>query len=121
MVRWPEPYGERALALFFATIQTILHVQDGNGRALDFLANDDETLSHAANGFLACDDFPEPGTRAGLPPNRVRRMLADTAGHKTAIQTLLKKSFLPPKLRARYADTLAGRRPRLRYPLAGAA
>ena len=121
MVRWPEPCGKRALALFFTTIQSILHVQNGNGRALDLLTTDDETPSHAANGFLACDDFPELGTRTGLPPSPVRRVLADTAGHEAAIQTLLKKSILPPELRARYADTLTGRQQRLRYPLAGAA
>ena len=120
MVRWPEPCGERALALFFATIQSILHVQDGNGRTLDLLTAD-ETPSHAANGFLAGDNFPELGTRTGLPPSRMRRVLADTTGHEATIRTLLKKSILPPELRARYADTLAGCRQRLRYPLAGAA
>lgn len=107
--------------MFFAIIQSILHVQDGNGRTLDLLTADDETPSHAANGFLAGDNFPELDTRTGLPPSRMRRVLADTTGHEAAIQTLLKKSILPPELPARYADTLAGRRPRLRYPLAGAA
>ena len=61
------------------------------------------------------------GIRLGLPPSRVRRLLADIVGHEAATQALLEKSFLPPDLRARYAATLAGRRQRLRYSLAGAA
>ena len=89
MVRWLEPCGERALALFFATIQSILHVQDGNGLTLDLLTTDDETPSHAANGFLAGDNFPELGTRTGLPPSRMRRVLADTTGHEAASDTQL--------------------------------
>ena len=93
MVRWPEPCSKQALALFFATIQSILHVQDGNGRTLDLLTADDETPSHAANGFLAGDNFPELDTRTGLPPSRMRRVLADTTGHEAAIQTLLKNPF----------------------------
>ena len=61
------------------------------------------------------------GIRLGLPPSRVRRLLADIVGHEAATQALLEKSFLPPDLRARDAATLAGRRQRLRYSLAGAA
>lgn len=118
--RRPET-GEYHLTPAYDLLNTSLHVQDGNGLALDLLANDDETPSYAANGFLAFDDFLELGIRLGLPPSRARRLLADIVGHEAAIQALLEKSFLPPELRTRYADTLASRRQRLRYSLAGAA
>jgi serine/threonine-protein kinase HipA len=118
--RRPET-GEYHLTPAYDLLNTSLHVQDGNGLALDLFADDYETASFAANGFLAFDDFLELGIRLGLPPSRVRRLLADITGHEAAIQKLLDKSFLAPELRARYADTLASRRQRLRYSLAGAA
>ncbi len=118
--RRPET-GEYHLTPAYDLLNTSLHVQDGNGLALDLFADDYETASFAANGFLAFDDFLELGIRLGLPPSRVRRLLADITGHEAAIQKLLDKSFLAPELRARYADTLVSRRQRLRYSLAGAA
>ena len=118
--RRPET-GEYHLTPAYDLLNTSLYVQDGNGLALALLANDDETPSFAANGFLANDDFLELGIRIGLPPSRVRRLLADIAGHEAAIQALLEKSFLPAGLRQQYAETMASRRQRLRYSLAGAA
>lgn len=106
--------GEHHLTPAYDLLNTSLHVQDGNGLALDLFADEHETLSFAANAYLAYDDFYELGVRLGLPPSRVRRVLADIVGHEAATQTLLEKSFLPPKLRARYAATLASRRQRLR-------
>ena len=113
--------GEYHLTPAYDLLNTSLHANDGNGLALDLFADDYETPSFAANGFLAFDDFLELGIRLGLPPSRVRRLLADVMGHEPAIEALLEKSFLAPELRARYAATLASRRQRLRYSLAGAA
>lgn len=113
--------GEYHLTPAYDLLNTSLHVQDGNGLALELFADNYETPSFAANGFLAFDDFLELGIRIGLPPSRVRRLLADIVSHEAAVQQLLDCSRLPPELRARYADTLASRRQRLRYSLAGAA
>lgn len=112
--------GEYHLTPAYDLLNTSLHVQDGNGLALDLFADDYETPSFVANGFLAFDDFLELGIRIGLPLSRVRRLLADIVGHEAATQALLEECFRPPELRARYADTLAGRRQRLRYSRAGA-
>ena len=111
--------GEYRLTPGYDLLNTSLHVNDGNGLALDLFANDFETPSFVANAFLAFDDFLEFGIRIGLPSSRVRRLLADIVGHETAIQALLDKSFLPTELRHQYAATLASRRQRLRYSLAG--
>ena len=46
-------------------------------------------------------------------------LLADIVGHEPAIEALLEKSLLPAELREQCANTLASRRQRLRYPLAG--
>lgn len=102
-------------------LNTSLHVQAGNNLALDLFADGYETPSFAANAFLAHDDFLELGTRIGLPPSRVRRVLADMAGHEAATEKLLARSFLSAELQAQYAASLAARRQRLRYSLAGAA
>ena len=112
--------GEYHLTPAYDLLNTSLHVQDGNGLALDLLANGYETPSFIANGYLAYDDFLEFGTRLGLPPSRVRRLLADVVGHEAAIALLLEKSFLPAELRQQYAASLATRQQRLRYSLAGA-
>ena len=117
--RRPET-GEYHLTPAYDLLNTALHVSDGNGLALDLFADGYETASFAANGFLAYDDFLEFGIRIGLPPSRVRRLLADSVGHEPAIEALLEKSWLPAALRAQYANTLASRRQRLRYSLAGA-
>lgn len=100
-------------------LNTSLHVDDGNGLALDLLAGDYATPSFVANAYLAYDDFLEFGLRLGLPPSRVRRVLADVAGHEAAIDKLLSRSFMVPEMQARYAASLASRRQRLRYSLAG--
>ncbi|GAA3984230.1 HipA domain-containing protein [Hymenobacter antarcticus] len=117
--RRPET-GEYHLTPAYDLLNTALHVSDGNGLALDLFADGYETASFAANGFLAYDDFLELGIRIGLPPSRVRRLLADIVSHEPAIENLLEKSLLPAELREQYANTLASRRQRLRYSLAGA-
>ncbi|RZK15163.1 MAG: type II toxin-antitoxin system HipA family toxin [Hymenobacter sp.] len=113
------PGGDYTLTPAYDLLNTSLHVDDGNGLALDLFADDHETPSFAANGYLAYDDFLELGRRIGLPPSRVRRVLADVAGHEAATATLLGRSFLSAEMQARYAASLAGRRQRLRYSLAG--
>ena len=78
-------------------------MNNGNGLALDLFVGGYETPSFAANGFLAYDDFLELGVRLGLPPSRVRRLLADVVGYEAAILALLEKSFIPPARRDQYA------------------
>jgi len=114
-----QPDGEYTLTPAYDLLNTSLHVNDGNGLALDLFADDHETPSFAANAFLAYDDFLELGRRIGLPLSRVRRVLADVAGHEAATAELLRRSFLPADLQARYAASLASRRERLRYSAAG--
>jgi serine/threonine-protein kinase HipA len=113
------PSGEYRLTPAYDLLNTSLHVDDGNGLALGLFAGDFETPSFAANAYLAYDDFLELGLRLGLPPSRVRRVLADMAGHEEATEKLLSRSFLVPDMRERYAASLASRRQRLRYSLAG--
>ncbi len=112
-----RPDGEYTLTPAYDLLNTSLHVNDGNGLALDLFADDHETPSFAANAFLAYDDFLELGRRIGLPLSRVRRVLADVVGHEKATAELLRHSFLPADLQVRYAESLAGRRERLRYSL----
>jgi serine/threonine-protein kinase HipA len=114
-----QPSGEYGLTPGYDLLNTSLHVQDGNGLALDLFADDYETPSFAANAYLAYDDFLEFGIRIGLPVSRVRRVLADIAGHEAATEKLLARSFLPSAMQAQYAASLASRRQRLRYSLAG--
>ena len=72
--------------------------------------------------YLAHDDFLGFGLRLSLPKTqRVRRLLTDVVGHEAAVEQLLRKSFLSTEMRDRYAASLASRRQRLRYSLAGAA
>ncbi|RZK21170.1 MAG: type II toxin-antitoxin system HipA family toxin [Hymenobacter sp.] len=113
------PSGEYRLTPAYDLLNTSLHVDDGNGLALDLFAGDFTTPSFAANAYLAYDDFLAFGQRIGLPPSRVRRVLADVAGHEAATAKLLSRSFLAPAMQARYAASLAGRRQRLRCSLAG--
>jgi serine/threonine-protein kinase HipA len=113
-----QPSGEYRLTPAYDLLNTSLHVNDGNGLALDLFADDYETPSFAANAFLAYDDFLDFGIRIGLPPSRVRRLLADITGHEAAIEKLLVRSFLPPDMQEAYAASLAGRRRRLRDSLA---
>ncbi|SDY42480.1 serine/threonine-protein kinase HipA [Hymenobacter psychrophilus] len=51
------------------------------------------------------------GHRLGLPPSRVRRLLA-SIGHEAKVQDLLERSFLPEELKLRYAGVVADRRQR---------
>ena len=115
------PTGHYTLTPGYDLLNTSLHVQDGNGLALDLFADDYETPSFAANAFLAYDDFLELGRRIGLPGSRVRRVLADMAGHEAATNQLLARSLLSLEMQQQYAASLASRRQRLRYSLAGAA
>ena len=112
--------GEYRLTPAYDLLNTALHVNDGNGLALKLFADEFETPSFTANAFLAFDDFLAFGLRIGLPPSRVRRLLADAAGHEDQIDKLLSHSFLSPEMQARYAASLADRRKRLRYSMAGA-
>lgn len=114
------PTGDYRLTPAYDLLNTSLHVNDGNGLALDLFADDYATPSFAANAYLAHDDFLEFGRRIGLPISRVRRVLADMAGHEEATDKLLRRSFLTPAMQAAYAASLAARRQRLRYSLAGA-
>ncbi|RZK55829.1 MAG: HipA domain-containing protein [Hymenobacter sp.] len=113
--------GDYTLTPAYDLLNTSLHVQDGNGLALDLFADGYETPSFAANAYLAYDDFLTLGTRIGLPPSRVRRVLADLAGHEEATTKLLASSFLSAEMQAQYAASLEARRQRLRYSLAGTA
>lgn len=114
-----RPAGNYTLTPGYDLLNTSLHVDDGNGLALDLFADDFETPSFTANAFLAYDDFLELGRRIGLPLSRVRRVLAELAGQEAATARLLARSFLSPDMQARYAESLARRRQRLRYSLAG--
>ena len=116
-----RPTGEYRLTPAYDLLNMALHVSDGNGLALDLFADNYETPSFQANAFLAYDDFLEFGRRIGLPPSRVKRLLADVVSHEAAIQQLIDRSFLPVEQKERYAEVLAGRRQRLRYSFAGAA
>lgn len=114
------PSGDYTLTPGYDLLNTSLHVQDGNNLALDLFADGFETPSFVANAFLAYDDFLALGQRIGLPISRVRRVLADLAGHEEATAKLLARSFLSAEMQARYAESLASRRQRLRYSLAAA-
>jgi serine/threonine-protein kinase HipA len=114
-----RPDGEYGLTPGYDLLNTSLHVNDGNGLALDLFAHAFETPSFAANAYLAYDDFLEFGVRIGLPISRVRRVLKEAAGHEAATDQLLRRSFLSPTMQDRYADSLAARRQRLRYSLGG--
>lgn len=109
------PSGEYRLTPAYDLLNTALHVNDGNGLALDLFADDYETSSFTANAFLAYPDFLELGRRLGLPLSRVRKLLADSVGHETQLQQLIDRSFLPEELKVRYAAIVAERRQRLRY------
>ena len=113
------PSGDYTLTPAYDLLNTSLHVQDGNGLALDLFADDYETPSFVANAYLAYDDFLEFGVRIGLPPSRVRRVLADLAGHEEATAKLLARSLLTADMQQAYAASLTQRRQRLRYSLAG--
>ena len=112
-----RPGGEYGLTPGYDLLNTGLHVNDGNGLALDLFAHDYETPSFTANAFLAYDDFLEFGVRIGLPVSRVRRVLAAAAGQEAATDKLLARSFLSPEMQDRYAASLASRRQRLRYSM----
>ena len=114
-----RPDGEYGLTPGYDLLNTSLHVNDGNGLALDLFAHGFETPSFAANAYLAYDDFLEFGLRIGLPVSRVRRVLKEAAGHEAATDQLLRRSFLSPTMQDRYAASLASRRQRLRYSLGG--
>ncbi|GAA4002227.1 HipA domain-containing protein [Hymenobacter fastidiosus] len=116
--RYRLPNGEYQLTPAYDLLNTALHVNDGNGLALDLFADDHETPSFAANAFLAYDDFRELGRRLGLPLSRVKKLLADIGQHEAKIQGLIDRSFLPPALQARYTAVVADRRQRLHYSLA---
>ena len=109
--------GEYHLTPAYDLLNTALHVNDTNNLALDLFADGYETPSFVANAFLAHDDFAELGRRLGLPPTRVRRLLAEAAGHEAATAALLARSALPQAQRERYAATLESRRQRLRYSM----
>lgn len=111
------PSGEYRLTPAYDLLNTALHVNDGNGLALDLFADDYETPSFQANGYLAYDDFLEFGQRLGLPPSRVRKLVVDVISHEDHIQHLIDHSFLPEDLKVRYAEVLADRRQKLRYSL----
>ncbi|WP_223652581.1 HipA domain-containing protein [Hymenobacter psoromatis] len=113
-----QPGGEYGLTPGYDLLNTSLHVNDGNGLALDLFAHDYETPSFTANAFLAYDDFLEFGKCIGLPVSRVRRVLAAAAGQEAATDKLLARSFMSPEMQARYASSLASRRQRLRYSMA---
>ena len=115
------PTGDYILTPAYDLLNTSLHVQDGNNLALELLAGDYETPSFVANAFLAYDDFRELGHRLGLPPSRVRRVLADMAGHEAATDQLLARSWLSAAMQQQYATRLAERRQALRYSLASRA
>lgn len=120
LYRLPERR-EYVLTPAYDLLNTSLHTNDGNGLAMGLFSDDFETPSFVANAFLAYDDFAEFGRRLGLPPRQAQKHLLNIVSHEAAAQLLLDRSLLPPELRARYADTLASRRQRLRYSLAGAA
>ncbi|NVO32981.1 type II toxin-antitoxin system HipA family toxin [Hymenobacter lapidiphilus] len=113
--RYRLPSGDYHLTPAYDLLNTALHVNDGNGLALDLFDDDYETPSFQANAYLAQPDFLELGHRLGLPLSRVRRLLADIVGHEAKVQGLIDRSFLPDELKVRYAAVLADRRQRLRY------
>ncbi len=100
-------------------LSTKLHFPYESDMAVSLFA-DPTTDPPAFNalGYYSYDDFLEFGRRIGLPPSRVKKLLADIVGHETKIQQLIDRSFLPNELKVLYAELLADRRQRLRYSLA---
>ncbi|MDD5675065.1 MAG: HipA domain-containing protein [Chitinivibrionales bacterium] len=89
------------LAPAYDLLNTRLHLPFETPLALDLFESGYETESYKANGYFAYDDFFEFGARLGIPPKRVERFIAGTAGRGKEINELLARSFLDDSLQTK--------------------
>jgi len=86
---------------------------------LDLFEGDFETESFKSNGFYSYDDFTAFGTRIGIPPKRVDRIINTIIAGCEKMHDLLQRSFLPDRLKIRYGEMVRERAKAIGYSFAG--
>mgnify|MGYP006301728245 CR=1 FL=1 len=103
-----SPHGDHLLSPAYDLHCTGLHLPNEARCALDMF-DDTETEFFQKNGFYGRPDFLLLAQRFGIDPEVAGGFL-DTFGKKTsAVESLVKRSFLPDLLRQEYLDRMEDR------------
>ncbi len=112
--------GQAMLAPAYDLINTSLHINDSDLALTDGLYDKDyEYPSYKSYGYYAYDDFVEFGTRTGLLPQRVRRMLLPYITRQQKVLTLISNSYLTPDAKSLYLVQYEERLTRLQQSFSG--
>ncbi len=110
------PNGDMVLSPAYDLLCTRLHVSDSDMATEDDLFSGDfETESFKANAFYAFDDFMAFGTKIGISPKRVEKILNQFQQDYSLTQQLINNSFLTAESKKIYRDLYTDKLKRLNY------
>lgn len=114
------PQGDYKLSPAYDLINTRLHVDDSALALNDGLFKDFETTdSFDANGFYAYDDFHAFGTRIGLIPARMEKILQQFMTEQEMVHELIDRSYLNEEMKEAYRSVYLEKLRAVNYSYSG--
>jgi serine/threonine-protein kinase HipA len=114
-------YGDYRLTPAYDLMNTKIHIPTDTDLALTggLFKDDFETESHAANGFLAFDDFLEFGKRIGITESRVQKIIQRFTDKQELVEALTTRSFLSVEARQKYISLFNDKLKAIMYSFSG--
>ena len=113
-----EEYKDYLLTPFYDLINTAIHVPGERDTALELFKDGFMTEGYKFSSKYSMDDFFEFGTRIGLKPIRISKILEDMVSGEKEIRNLVNRSFLDNNLKTEYLRLVKERRERILYSFA---
>jgi len=110
-----EDYGDYLLTPFYDLINTAIHVPGESDTALELFKDSFMTEGYKFSSKYSMDDFFEFGTRIGLKPIRISKILEDIVSGEKEIRNLVERSYLDNNLKSEYLRLVEERRERILY------
>ena len=110
-----EDYGDYLLTPFYDLINTSIHVPGEHETALELFKDSFMTKGYKFSSKYSMDDFFEFGTRLGLKPIRISKIIEDIVSGEKEIRNLVNRSFLDNNLKIEYLRLVEERRARILY------
>ena len=108
-------FGDHILTPAYDLLNTSIHIPDEGDTALQLFKDDFMTESFKFGSKYAKDDFYAFGVKIGMSKNRIDKTFENFLNKEKSMETMIKKSFLPEKLKEKYFDSVLARLKRLEY------
>ena len=110
-----EDYKDYLLTPFYDLINTTMHVPGERDTALELFKDSFMTEGYKFSSNYSRDDFYEFGTKIGMKPARILKLIDELTAGRDEIQSLVNRSYLSDDLKSEYLKLIGERGERLLY------